>query len=116
MPKNQFLRSYEDFAFVSEAVAADLSRQNIRYAEVFYSPSDFFRHGLETQALTAAIRAGLSRVPKTQVALVADLVRDRGPESASRVLSGVNEVRDMGVVGGTIGGSEQNYPPEPFAG
>ena len=113
--KNQFLRSYEDFTFIAEAVARDLFRQNIRYAEVFYSPSDFFKHGLKTQDLTAAIRAGLSRVPKAQVVLIADLVRDRGAENASRVLSEVNEVIDMGVVGVTIGGSEQNYPPEPFA-
>jgi len=54
-------------------------------------------------------------VPKAQVVLIADLVRDRGAENASRVLSEVNEVIDMGVVGVTIGGSEQNYPPEPFA-
>ena len=43
--KNQFLREYEDFSFIAEAVAADLARQKIRYAEIFYSPPDFARHG-----------------------------------------------------------------------
>ncbi len=114
--KNQFLREYEDFAFIAEAVARDLVRQNIRYAEVFYTPSDFFRKGLSTQRLTEAIRTGLSRVPAIEMALVADMCRNYGPKNADRVLREVNEVKDLGVIGITIGGSEQTYPPEPFAG
>ncbi len=113
--KNQFLREYEDFTFIAEAVAADLGAQNIRYAEVFYTPSDFFRRGLETQRLTEAIRIGLSRVPGVEMALVADACRDNGPENALKIVSEINEVRDLGVIGITIGGSEQTYPPEPFA-
>jgi adenosine deaminase len=113
--KNQFLREYEDFTVIAEAVARDLARQNIRYAEVFYSPADFTRHGLHVQPLTAAIRAGLARVPEIEVALITDFVRDLGPENAVRVLAEVSEVRDQGVIGVGIGGSEQLYPPEPFA-
>jgi adenosine deaminase len=112
--KNQFLREYEDFTHIAEAVARDLASQNIRYVEAFYSPTDFARHGLEVQRLTEAIRDGLSRVSQTKVALVADLVRDSGPERAGRTLAEVNEVRSCGVVGIGIGGSEQAFPPEPF--
>jgi adenosine deaminase len=113
--KNQFLREYEDFTFIAEAVARDLVRQNIRYAEVFYTPSDFFRKGLCTQRLTEVIRAGLSRVPSIEIALVADTCRDDGPKNADKVIREVNEVKELGVIGITIGGSEQTYPPEPFA-
>lgn len=113
--KNQFLREYEDFTFIAEAFARDLAAQNIRYAEVFYSPADFSRHGLQVQPLTQAIRAGLSRVQGVEVALVADLVRNYGPAQAERTLAQVAEVRECGVIGVTIGGSEQEYPPEPFA-
>jgi adenosine deaminase len=112
--KNRFLREYEDFTFIAEAVARDLAGQNIRYVEAFYSPADFARHGLGTQELTEAIRSGLSRVPEVKVALVADLVRDFGPEKAALTLAEVNEVRDLGVVGIGIGGSEQAFPTEPF--
>lgn len=45
---------------------------------------------------------------------MADLVRDSGPEKAVVTLAEVNEVRDLGVVGVGIGGSEQAFPPEPF--
>ena len=112
--KNGFLREYEDFTLIAEAVGRDLAGQNIRYVEAFFSPSDFARHGLETQKLTEAIRTGLTRVPEVEVALVADLVRDYGPEKAAVTLAEVNEVRDLGVVGIGIGGLEQQFPPEPF--
>ncbi len=113
--KNRFLREYEDFTFIAETVAHDLARQNIRYVEAFFSPRDFARYGLQPQRLTEAIRAGLSRVPQVEVALVADLVRDATPEEAAVLLAKINEVRDLGVIGVGLGGSEQAYPPEPFA-
>jgi adenosine deaminase len=114
--KNGFLREYEDFTFVAEAVARDLLSQNIRYVEAFYSPSDFTRHGLRTQRITEALRSGLERVPGVRIALVADLVRDHGPETASNTLTELLDVRDLGVVGIGIGGSEAGFPPEPFRG
>ena len=113
--KNQFLREYADFTFIAEAVARDLAAQNVRYAEVFYSPPDFARHGLQTQKLTEAIRAGLARVPAIEIALIADLVRDFGAARAPFTLAAVNEARAFGVIGVGLGGSEQNFPPEMFA-
>ena len=113
--KNQFLREYDDFTFIAEAVARSLSNQNVLYAEAIFAPSDFFRHGLETQKLTRAIRAGLAQVPQIEIALVADPVRNDGPQNAERILAEINEVKHLGIVGITIGGSEQDYPPEPFA-
>ncbi len=113
--KNQFLREYEDFTFIAEAVARDLLEQNIRYVEAFYSPPDFTeRLGLTTQKLTEAIRARFSQVPEIEINLVADLVRDFGPEKAAITLAEVAEVKALGVIGIGIGGSEQNCPPEPF--
>jgi len=114
--KNGFLRAYDDFTFIAEAVARDLASQNVRYVEAFYSPSDFRRHDLRLQELTAAIRTGLNRVPDIEIALVADLVRDFGPENGLAQLAELREVRDLGVIGVGIGGSEQSFPPEPFSG
>ena len=114
--KNGFLRTYGDFAFIAEAVAADLARQNIGYAELFFSPSRFAQHGLEPAGLAAAIRSGFERVPEVTLYLIADLVRDHGPERAAVTLAEVVEVADeAGILGIGIGGSEHLYPPEPFA-
>ncbi len=113
--KNGFIRSYEDFSFIAEAVARDLAEQNIRYAEVFFSPTRFLDQGLEPQGLAQAIRKGLDRVPETEVWLIADLVRDHGPDQARNTLAQIREVMDCGIIGIGIGGSEHLYPPEPFA-
>lgn len=113
--KNNFLRHYEDFTIIAEAVARNMARQNIRYAEVFFSPPDFARHGLETQGLAQAIRTGLNRVSEVEIALIPDVVRDFGPERAARTVEEAAEVKELGVIGIGLGGSEDAYPPEPFA-
>jgi adenosine deaminase len=113
--KNQFLREYADFTLIAEAVASDLVRQNIHYAEVFYTPADFYRQGLEAQRITESIRTGLLLVPDIRISLVADFCRDYGVPGAHKTLAAINEVKGLGVIGVTIGGSEQAFPPEPFA-
>ena len=52
--KNGFLREYDDFTFIAEAMARELVRQNIRYAETFFSPSRFADQGLTAQGLADA--------------------------------------------------------------
>jgi adenosine deaminase len=112
--KSQFLREYEDFTFIAEAVAENLASQNIRYAEAFFSPGDFRRFGLEPQGLAEAIRRGLDRVAGVRVALIPDLIRDHGPENAAAVLEAIDEVKDLGIIGVGMGGSEQLVGPEVF--
>jgi len=112
--KNGFLREYEDFRMIAEVTARDLVAQNVRYAEMFFSPSLFVRRGLEVQRLTEAVRAGLDRAEGIRVGLIADLVRDYGPKAEARTLARLKEVKDQGVIGIGIGGSEKPFPPEPF--
>lgn len=112
--KDQFLREYEDFTHIAELAAKEMAGQNIRYAEVFFSPSPFVQQGLHVQELTHAVRAGLSRVPEIEISLIADLVRDFGPESEMTVLKRLEEVKGEGVIGIGIGGSEHEFPLEPF--
>jgi len=113
--KNGFLRETEDLTLIAEAVARDLATQNVRYVEAHFSPSDFARHGLESQEITHAIRAGLSRVPDVEVSLIADLVRGRDPVEMDVTLHEIHEVRDLGVIGVGLGGAEQLHPPELYA-
>jgi adenosine deaminase len=112
--KNQFLREYEDFTLISELTARDMAAQGIRYAEVFFSPSSFVRQGLAVQELTHAVRTGLARVSEIEIALVADLVRDCGPDAEMVTLAQLKDVQELGVIGIGIGGSEQAFPPAPF--
>lgn len=113
--KDQFLREYDDFTHIAELAANEMAGQNIRYAEMFFSPSPFAKKGLEVQEITHAVRAGFSRVPEIEISLIADLVRDYGPESEMQVLKRLGEVKGEGVIGIGIGGSEHEFPLEPFA-
>ncbi|MEP0751413.1 adenosine deaminase [Trichocoleus sp. Lan] len=113
--KNNFLREYEDFTLIASKIAEDLASQNIIYVEAFYSPGDFIRHGLEPQKLTEAIRKGLDvHADKITVNLVADLIRDFGPEQGMTWVKQIHEVKNLGVLGIGIGGSEQTFPPKPY--
>ncbi len=115
--KNQFIREYDDYTLIAEDVARDLAAQQVRYAEVFFSPSRFFENGMKTPEMALAIRRGVSRVPQIRINLVADLVRDNGLDNAAAVLVDIHEVKnEAGIIGITIGGSEQAFPPGPFAG
>ncbi len=115
--KNRYLSSYEAFTFASEAVAARLAEQNVKYTEAFFSPTDFAMHDLGPGPLALAIRKGLDRVKGTRVALIVDLVRETGPARAARTLAAVEEVASEAcVIGVGIGGSEVGHPPEQYAG
>ncbi|MEK7482691.1 MAG: adenosine deaminase [Planctomycetota bacterium] len=112
--KNQFLREYEDFTFFAEAVARDLSHQNISYVEAFFSPPDFERHGLEIQKLIEAVSIGFDQVPEIKIQLVIDLVRDYGAIRGMNTLNKLVEMKHPRVIGIGIGGSEHLFPPELF--
>jgi adenosine deaminase len=115
--KNRFLREYEDFTLIARAAAEDLAAQNIVYAEMFYSPSLFKKHrGLSVQETTRAVDKGLRSVHGIEVRLICDLVRDYGPDYEMEILHELNEVKELGIIGIGIGGTEPDYPPGPFAG
>jgi adenosine deaminase len=111
--KNTFIREYEDFTFISDAVLKDLVKQNIKYAEIFISPSEF-RNTLETQKIIEAISKSIKVNTEIRVSLIVDLVRNLGPENAMKTLNEINEVKDMGIIGIGLGGAEKEYPPELF--
>jgi len=113
--KNQFIREYEDFTFISEHVARDLVSQNIRYAEMFVSPSAFKQYGLTTQEIIQSVHQGIKKVKDIKIGMIVDLVRNYGPEKEMKTLYEINEVKRYDVIGIGIGGSEHQYPPEPFS-
>lgn len=111
--KNQYLREYEDFTYISDAVFKDLVKQNIKYAEVFISPSSF-KDKLEIQRIVEAISLSINRNSEIKVSLIVDLVRNFGPGIEMKTLHEINEVKSLGIIGIGIGGSEKEYPAELF--
>ena len=113
--KQGFIRSAADYELIGAAVAAELARQNVVYAEAFFTPSDGSRYGLRPPEVAAALLHGLDSVAGAEVALICDVCRDLGPAAAQRTVEEIAEgARESGVIGIGMGGSEQSFPPEPF--
>lgn len=112
--KNTFIREYEDFTFLSEAVLNDLVRQNIKYTEIFISPSEF-RKTLETNKIIEAISKSIVANTEIRVKIIVDVVRNLGPANAMKTLYEIIEMKNYGVIGIGLGGPEKEFPPELFA-
>lgn len=112
--KNQYLREYEDFVLITDAVLRDIISQNVKYAEIFISPS-LFKDRLQIQRIVESVAAGITKNPGIKVNLIVDLVRNYGAEEEMKTLYEINEVKHLGIKGIGIGGSEKEYPPELFA-
>lgn len=111
--KNRFIREYDDFELIAEQVALDLAEQNIRYAEISFSPTDFRRSNLIPQQIAISIRKGMNKhIDKIEINLIADLVRDEldKMEQFNQIL----EVRNHGIIGIGLGGKEKEFPPNLF--
>ncbi len=112
----ELLREYEDYLFIAGQVAADLGRQNIRYAEVLFSPARDAAAHLEPDRITAAVAAGFEEAEGGPAArLIADFVRDNGPGPADRALEALLAMKEKKIAGIGLGGSEAPFPPAPFA-
>ncbi|HEX3468747.1 MAG TPA: adenosine deaminase [Candidatus Elarobacter sp.] len=113
------LRAPEDFARIARDYVVDAAAQGVAYAEVFVSPSvwTFFHRDLDVRATMEAIREALEATGAPlgiEVALIADLTRNFGPERAERSVREALALRDLGVLGIGLGGDEARFPPEQF--
>ncbi len=115
--KNQFFKAPEDFEASTYYTLENLHKQNVAYAEVFYSPWDFVQFGLRVEDITESTLSSIERAEKDfgiKCRLIADLCRDYGAEKAIKRFEQIIPYRDKGLIGIGLGGSEQRYPPKPF--
>jgi len=115
------LKEPADYAHVARDYVVDAAAQNVRYAEIFISPSvwTFFHHDLDIVAAVRAIRAVLDEEGERRniaVSLICDLTRNFGVERAQATaeLAVALAAADLGVVGVGLGGDEANYPAALF--
>lgn len=110
------LQTPEDFARITYEYGQTMARQNIRYAEVTWSPTQ--HRDLPFSALLAGVNAGRQRAERdfgVRMAWIPDIVRCT-PETAPQVVAWLTspEARTGGVVALGLGGPEVGYPPELF--
>ncbi len=114
------LRTPGEFAVLAADYAADAAAQNVRYAEIFVSPSvwTWFHHGIDVEATFAAMRAAFDSAQRTlgiEVAFICDLTRNFGAQRALETAEIAVQMKPYGVIGIGLGGDEAKWPAELFA-
>ncbi|MBN1354724.1 adenosine deaminase [bacterium] len=115
--KNQFIRRLDDFTRIAFEVLKKLNTHNVKYAEVFASPSDHTERGLTATGITRALIDGIREAERTlgiRCRLIADLVRNYGAENAMICLDDLTPCLGDTLVGIGLGGGERDGPAELF--
>lgn len=130
MAISNLLRTPEDFALITVDLAEELARQQVRYAEVTFTPfthTHLLDKGLTIEDLLAGLdegRAVAQNQHNVTLQWVFDIPRNvsfRGaarsydPFPANTTLAYALQGRDHGVIALGIGGNEAGAPAEPFA-
>ncbi|MFN2167078.1 MAG: adenosine deaminase [Anaerolineae bacterium] len=112
------LQTVSDYALIAYEFGADLARQNIRYAEVTFTPyPNVARTGLPFDEILAGLNEGRARARAefgVEFGWVLDISRN-DVASRHQVATWAVQALDRGVVGFGLGGPEQGFPPEWFA-
>lgn len=112
------LQTVDDFSLIAYEFGADMARQNIRYAEVTFTPhTNVVNTGLPFDEVLAGLNDGRSRARAdfgVEFRWVLDIVRNN-PQTRHQVAEWASGAVDRGVVGFGLGGAEDGYPPEWFA-
>ncbi|NLE21289.1 MAG: adenosine deaminase [Actinobacteria bacterium] len=112
------LRHGRDFRQVVVDYAADLAAQGCRYAEALFSPSEPMMRGVPWQEVFEGYCDGADEARElhgVDVRFTPDITRNFPPEIGERLANWAVRYRDRGVVGISLGGSEDRFPPAPFA-
>ncbi len=90
---------------------------NVRYVEASFSPLDHVFRGLDYGEMLDAINRGIARARSRFNVLCnirVDLVRNYGPERGMEVLDWIED-KGENIISVDIGGSEERFPPRPYA-
>jgi aminodeoxyfutalosine deaminase len=112
------LRHARDFHQIVVDYAADLAAQGCSYAEALFSPSEPMVRGTPWQETFEGYCGGADEARElhgVDIRFTPDITRDFPVEIADHLVRWAVKFRERGVVGVSLGGSENRYPPELFA-
>lgn len=112
------LRREEDFALVVERLGADLAAQNVRYAEVTFTPQFYLGRPYPLDAVLDAMNTGRAKARKefgVEMRWIPDLVRSY-PEPMHQIAEWAagDKALEGGVVALGLGGPEAGHPAADF--
>ncbi|MFW5799188.1 MAG: adenosine deaminase [Spirochaetota bacterium] len=105
-------KNESDFAYLVRDVRNYLLRNNIYYAEVYFSPTKFIKNGLSFKKIINIIDTEIKRYyveDKIDIKLIIDVSRNFGLDNAMNNLNLVLETNADSIIGIGLGGAE-NLP------
>ncbi|MCC6793177.1 MAG: adenosine deaminase [Thermomicrobiales bacterium] len=116
------LKTTADYELIVHEFGAEMARQNVRYAEVTFSPSSHRAYGITDETMLDGLTKGRERVRAefgVDINWVFDIVRWTVSEQDTRAKADYTTelaiaCQDLGVVALGLGGVEAGHPPEPF--
>lgn len=110
-----FFREVSDLRRLVRGVLARLAAENVVYAEITVSVPEYRAKGMALRDIVECLEEEAEASSEVRVQWIVDLVRDYGPEAGLALLKDLLELRCESIVGLTLGGSEDRFPPAPFA-
>jgi len=113
----QHLRCSDDYLLVFDDLLKQFQDQNIRYAEVIYTPSIPWKYEKDgEEILRKLLKKGLQFEEEggPKIRWILDCVRQFGPEAAMRTAQLAAETRPDGVIAIGLGGDENALPAEAY--
>ncbi len=114
----EVLRTGEDFADATDALAEELAAQQVRYAEITTTPFNHDRRGIVIDDYVEGLDEGRRRASERGVALswICDIPRELEPPDSHFTVDLITGPRAPGgVVGLGLGGPEPGFPAQLFA-
>ena len=91
----------------------DVSKENVRYIEVRYSPILHTKRGMALEEALESVRKGLKRGEKdfgVKSGIIVCGIRHISPEASLKLADLAVRYKNRGVVGFDLAGSEENFP------
>ncbi|MFW9966806.1 MAG: adenosine deaminase [Candidatus Thorarchaeota archaeon] len=112
-----YVTQEKHFEQITFEMLEDCAKCNTHYVEASFSAIDHIQRGLGYEEMLDAINRGIRRAKRSfgiECSIRIDFVRNEGPRGAMRILDLI-EAKSDNVVSVDIGGSEDLFPPKPFA-
>ena len=109
---------YDDFCGAVVDYAAQVAPLGCVYMEAIFSPAEPVRRGAQWREVFEGYCDGAIEARErhgVEVRLTPEITRDFPPAEGEEVARWAVRYRDRGIVGLGLGGSEDRFPPEPFA-
>jgi adenosine deaminase len=113
------MRTREDYELIAYEFGMEMARQNVRYAEVTFTPGTHRLLGVPFDVYFSGLTRGRERARAelgVEIAWIFDIVRENPlPTHADYTLGVALEGKDDGVIALGLGGYEAPHPPDEFA-